>query len=117
VDMNSKVAVLRDYDSRPSSLLSIYGPSSHILASEAPDELTPLLLDAVDDKTPSGKQMKKDKEMIPAVKLVSDAALRGPSALRPAHILSKITSESIDDGLSKEPKRSWSIDDGLNTKI
>jgi hypothetical protein len=115
--MNSKVEVSRDYDSRPSSLLSIIPPKifdhNHILSSEMNDELTPLLPDALDDKTPSNKhfsRLKKDKEMIPASKL---AASRG-RALRPAHIFSRIDSESMEN-TSKELETSWSVDDGINS--
>jgi hypothetical protein len=117
--MNSKVEVSRDYDSRPSSLLSIIHPKSldhkHILSSEGTDELTPLLPGALEDKTPSSKHLsrKKDKEMIPAAKLASDASSRG-RALRPAHVFSRIDSESMENP-SKELEKSWSEDDGINS--
>lgn len=117
--MNSKIEVSRDYDSRPSSLLSIIPPKSselkNTLASEASEELTPLLPSFLDGKTPTNKhitKLKKDKEMIPAAKLASDAASRG-RALRPAHVFSRIPSESID-GPSEEPEITWSVDDGVN---
>jgi hypothetical protein len=120
--MNSKVEVFRSDDFRPSSLISIipqiHSESKKPNTSEAPDESTHLLQENVEDKTPTfrtSSKFKKDKEMIPASKLASDATLRG-KVLRPAHIFSHFPRESVEEN-SSEPDISWTLDDGsLSTK-
>lgn len=120
--MNSKVEVYRTFDSRPSSLLNIISPKNpgfkNATIVDTADELTPLLPEVMDDKTPTNRhftKLKKDKEMIPASKLASDSTLRG-RVLRPAHIFSRIISNESFDGTSIEPDTSRSImEDGTNS--
>ena len=90
--MNSKVEVLRDFNSTPSSLLNVILPDiNESSPGSIIEESTPLIGPDLEEKTLASRgsnKKKKDKEMIRAAILASDSTLRG-KVLRPAHIFSR----------------------------